>query len=102
MARTNIYTYQLYKNVTMSFIYCVRHVIGPANRIRTSDIRVQRHISVAMQDIDIILQQLFEQKQILQQHYDSGNRKQNKQCIIPLPELEIPIFDGNIINWREF
>ena len=32
----------------------------------------------------------------------SGNRKQNKQCIIPLPELEIPIFDGNKINWREF
>ena len=55
-----------------------------------------------MQDIDIKLQQLFEQQQILQQHYDSGNRKQNKQCIIPLPNLEIPIFDGNKINWREF
>ena len=55
-----------------------------------------------MQDIYIKLQQLFEQQQILQQHYDSGNRKQNKQCIIPLPELEIPIFDGNKINWREF
>ena len=55
-----------------------------------------------MQDIDIKLQQLFEQQQILQQHHDSGNRKQNKQCIIPLPELEIPIFDGNKINWRGF
>ena len=94
--------YQLYNNVTISFIYCVRHIIGPVNRIRTSDIMVHRHISVAMQDIDIKLQQLFEQQQILQQHYDSGNRKQNKQCIIPLPELEIPIFDGKKINWREF
>ena len=86
----------------MSFIYCVRHIIGPANRIRNSNIRVQRHISVAMQDIDIKLQQLFEQQQILQQHYYSGNRKLNKHCIIPLPELEILIFDGNKINWREF
>ena len=55
-----------------------------------------------MQDINIKLQQLFKQQQILQQHYDSVNMKQNKQCNIPMPELEIPFFDGNKINWREF
>ena len=74
--------------------YFVCHIFGAGTRERTSDIRVQRHISVAMQGIDIKLQQLFEQQQILNQHYDSGNRKQNKQCIIPLPELEVPTFDG--------
>ena len=31
-----------------------------------------------------------------------STRNKTKKCIIPLPELEIPIFDGNKINWREF
>ena len=40
--------------------------------------------------------------QNLQEQYASINTKQSKICNIPLPVLEIPIFDDNKTKWREF
>ena len=53
-----------------------------------------------MGDIDLKLQQPLEHHHHLQQKL-----KQQKQhdhgCSVKLPELEIPTFDGDILQWRE-
>ena len=59
--------------------------------------------SAAMSDIctEVKLQQLLEQQQQLQQLVEQQIQQNNKH-FVKLPELVIPIFDGNKLQWREF
>ena len=54
-----------------------------------------------MGDIDLKLQKLLEQHLQLQQQLKQ-QRHHDHSCSVKLPELEIPTFDGNRLQWREF
>ena len=54
-----------------------------------------------MSDIETKLQHLVEQQQQLQQLVKQ-QMQQNSRHFVKLPELVIPTFDGNKLQWREF
>ena len=54
-----------------------------------------------MGDIDLKLQQLLEQHHPLQQQLEQ-QKQHDHSCSVKLPELEIPTFDGERLQWREF
>ena len=54
-----------------------------------------------MGDIEEKLQRLLEQQQHLQQQLDH-QKPQKYRCSVKLPELEIPTFDGDRLQWAEF
>ena len=54
-----------------------------------------------MGDIDLKLQQLLEQHHQLLQQLEQ-QKQHDHSCSVKLPELEIPTFDGDILQWREF
>ena len=54
-----------------------------------------------MGDIDLKLQQLLEQHHQLQQKLEQ-QKQHDHGCSVKLPELEIPTFDGDKLQWREF
>ena len=54
-----------------------------------------------MGDIEEKLQRLLEQQQYLQQQLEQ-QKPQKYRCSVKLPELEIPTFDGDRLQWAEF
>ena len=51
-----------------------------------------------MLDMQTQMQQLVDKQQQIQQHHE----KQLSKSSMKLPKIEIPLFDGNIMNWLEF
>ena len=54
-----------------------------------------------MCDIQEKIQKLVNQQQHLQQQFEQ-QMQQRYRSWINIPELEIPIFDGNLLQWTEF
>ena len=54
-----------------------------------------------MGDIDLKFKQLLEQHHQLQQQLEQ-QKQHDHSCSFKLPELEIPTFDGDRLQWREF
>ena len=54
-----------------------------------------------MDDLEAKVQHLLEQQQHLQQQLDQ-QILENYKCSVKLPELEIPTFDGDRLQWTEF
>ena len=54
-----------------------------------------------MGDIDLKLQKLLEQHHQLQRQLEQ-QKQHDQSCSVQLPELEIPTFDGDRLQWREF